>query len=28
VADVTAKGANGKLLMENARALIAKYAVK
>jgi TRAP-type C4-dicarboxylate transport system substrate-binding protein len=28
VADVTAKGANGKLLLENARALIAKYAVK
>jgi len=25
---VTAKGANGKLLLENARALIAKYAVK
>lgn len=28
VADVTAKGANGKLLLENARTLIAKYAVK
>jgi TRAP-type C4-dicarboxylate transport system substrate-binding protein len=28
VADVTAKGANGKQLLESARALIAKYAVK
>ncbi len=28
VADVTAKGANGKQLLENARALITKYAVK